>query len=179
MEESEEFSQSVEVPEQTECADGLKNPEPTEESKNKPKKRKLSKKKKIILIAVSVFLALLITAGLLVWFLLFGGGSSGGGGGKKPAGPTKPQLPAEQVDLTTETQGLDFQLNEAGTGYICTGKGEAENLVALVLPAEHEGLPVTEIADYAFKGCKSLKYAVLPDGLTKVGAEEFRNTALY
>ncbi len=152
----------------------------TAEAEDKPKKRKrkkFSKKKKIIFIAAAVLLAIVIGVGIAVYFLFFGGLT--GGGSQNGGGRPKPPKPSEQVDLTTETEGLSYVLNDSGTGYICTGVGEAENLVALVLPTKHENLPVTEIADYAFNGCKSLKYAVLPDCLEKVGGEAFRHTPLH
>ena len=48
-----------------------------------------------------------------------------------------------------------------------------ETAQELAIPSEIEGLPVTEIADYAFAFEDSIKKTVLPDSLTKIGDGAF------
>ena len=48
------------------------------------------------------------------------------------------------------TEGLAYELNEQGDGYICTGLGNATTVTELHIPATYQGLPVTKIAASAF-----------------------------
>ncbi|MBQ3566621.1 MAG: leucine-rich repeat protein [Oscillospiraceae bacterium] len=41
------------------------------------------------------------------------------------------------------------------------------------IPSEYNGLPVKEIADYAFWGCNNLASVKIPDGVTTIGASAF------
>ena len=95
------------------------------------------------------------------------------------------------------SEGLRFTLNEDGSGYTLTGMGVCRDSL-LVIPAEHEGLPVTTIGDnaffscngltgvilpgsittledYAFGGCENLSSALLPDGLPYIGGGMFHD----
>ncbi|MBR2320487.1 MAG: leucine-rich repeat domain-containing protein [Clostridia bacterium] len=44
----------------------------------------------------------------------------------------------------------------------------------LVIPAEHEGKPVTAIADTAFFGCQSLSAVEIAEGITSIGNQAFQ-----
>ena len=74
----------------------------------------------------------------------------------------------EQVDT------LVYELNAAGTGYIVTG--DSGQSTAIVIPAEHEGLPVVEIADSAFAYSKhnsDIISVTIPDTVTTIGKNAF------
>ena len=53
-----------------------------------------------------------------------------------------------------------------GEASIIGFEGEPEYIV---IPAEIEGVPVTEIRDNAFYECRTLKQIILPDSLKKIG----------
>ena len=71
------------------------------------------------------------------------------------------------------TEGLEYALNEFGTGYIVLGKGTATDLTELYIPATHENLPVTDIKEGAFKGEKGIKVLNIADGVKTIGARAF------
>lgn len=76
------------------------------------------------------------------------------------------------------TEGLTFVLNGEDTGYIVSGKS-LTSVKELYIPAMHDGLPVTEIADNAFQGCTSLKKVVFGGSIVKIGNYAFAScTAL-
>lgn len=104
--------------------------------------------------------------------------------------------------LAPSTQGLDFELNETKDAYICVGIGTAKLENELRIPAEYNGLPVTEIGEYAFEnnrrltslyvptsvtvigraaflGCSSLSSIDLPDTLEYIASHSFLNTGYY
>ncbi|MBR7100819.1 MAG: leucine-rich repeat domain-containing protein, partial [Clostridia bacterium] len=72
---------------------------------------------------------------------------------------------------------LDFELSSDGTYYIIKGIGTFEGS-NLLLPSEHNGKPVKEIAAEAFKNNKTLKKVVIPEGITKVGDHAFSNCSV-
>ena len=74
----------------------------------------------------------------------------------------------EQVDA------LIYELNSANTGYIVTGDNGQST--AIVIPAEHEGLPVVEIGDSAFAYSKhnsDIISVTIPDTVTTIGKNAF------
>lgn len=104
--------------------------------------------------------------------------------------------------LAPSTQGLAFELNEIGDGYICVGIGTATGTSELRIPTTHEGLPVVEIAEQAFannrrltslsipssvktirkaafSGCSSLLSIDLPDTVEYIADSAFADTACY
>ncbi len=74
------------------------------------------------------------------------------------------------------SEGLSFTLNEGGDGYVVSGIGSFDG-TELVIPAEHEGLPVVALAESAFEGCKQLTSVVLPDTVTTLGKCVFLSCA--
>ena len=74
----------------------------------------------------------------------------------------------EQIDT------IVYELNSAKTGYIV--KGDNGQSAAIVIPAEHEGLPVVEIGDSAFAYSKhnsDIISVIIPDTVTTIGKNAF------
>lgn len=63
---------------------------------------------------------------------------------------------------------LQMTLSEDKTYYIISGIGTFRGS-ELVLPSEYNGLPVKEIADYAFKDCTWIVSATIPASVTRLG----------
>lgn len=53
------------------------------------------------------------------------------------------------------SNGLSYNINSAGTGYILTGRGECTH-TDIVIPSSYRGLPVVAISAEAFRDCTSL-----------------------
>ena len=67
--------------------------------------------------------------------------------------------------------GLSYALNDAGDGYKVTGNDESDILV--IVPATHEGLPVTEIGDDAFSDDSVVQEVSLPESIKSIGYSAF------
>ena len=92
---------------------------------------------------------------------------------------------------------FSYTLNDDGQSYTIAG-GEAPPSSEIVIPYEHNGLPITaigsfssltfseiilpkcivEIKDDAFFNCMSLSKLVIPDGVTYIGANSFYNSSI-
>ncbi len=74
-----------------------------------------------------------------------------------------------------ETNELLFALSEDRKYYIVKGVGtlSQENLQNPVIPATYKGLPVTAIADEAFRGESGIYSLVIPSHVTSIGKEAF------
>lgn len=104
--------------------------------------------------------------------------------------------------LSTYTEGLAYELNEQGDGYVCVGIGNAGSVTDLHIPPTYQGLPVTAIANSAFAyntkllslnvgsnvrfidkgaflGCKALRSIELPDSVEYIAGSAFSATALH
>ena len=80
-----------------------------------------------------------------------------------------------QLDsVQTPTTSLTFE--RSGSGYVVTGASGQEERI--IIPAEHEGLPVTEIGESAFaysRHTSDITYVSIPDTVTKIGLNAFYN----
>ena len=72
------------------------------------------------------------------------------------------------------SQGLEIKLNSDGVTYGVTGIGTCTD-TDIVIPSEYEGKPVTAIGDYAFSGKKELTSVEIPDSITYVGLNAFKD----
>ena len=68
--------------------------------------------------------------------------------------------------------GFHYELNESGTEYTVTFIGKKTG-ADVVIPEEHDGLPVTGIADCAFLGCRRMKSVTIPASITHIGSRAF------
>ena len=86
---------------------------------------------------------------------------------------TKEDVPPVQQDPLSSSS-LVYALNDDGESYMVTGIGTWKG-TTLVIPEEHEDLPVTEIAPYAFSGeLKSYTKAVeIPASVEVIGDGAF------
>lgn len=74
--------------------------------------------------------------------------------------------------ITDPSEGLSFTLNSDGESYAVSGIGECKDTV-VTIPSEYRGLPVTEIADGAFRANRQIKKVILPDTIKKIGSYAF------
>lgn len=82
---------------------------------------------------------------------------------------------SSQVDLLP-TATLVYELNEEGNGYTVIDVGEEET--EIVIPSEHEGLPVTAIQGHYGTGAfarGNVVTAYIPDSIETIGQNSFNN----
>ena len=65
-------------------------------------------------------------------------------------------------------EALDLALSEDGTYYMVVGYGSCLE-VDLVIPSHYNGLPIKEIANYAFYNCYLIESAYIPSTITRIG----------
>ncbi|MCM1441174.1 MAG: leucine-rich repeat protein, partial [Roseburia sp.] len=75
-------------------------------------------------------------------------------------------------ELERFSTGLTYRLNSAGSGYAVTGIGSCTD-TALNIPEQYCDLPVTEIAEDAFRGCTQIASVTLPSCIIRIGASAF------
>lgn len=63
---------------------------------------------------------------------------------------------------------LELTKNEDGTSYSVTGLGDYTN-TDIIIPSSYEGLPVTEIADFAFYDEEKITSVYIPNTITRIG----------
>lgn len=82
-------------------------------------------------------------------------------------------LPAPAGEATAS---LTFAINTAQTAYSVTGMEKTDETAAIVIPAEHGGLPVTTIAESAFaysRHTADISSVVIPDSVTTIERNAF------
>ena len=67
--------------------------------------------------------------------------------------------------------GLEYMLNTNAT-YTVNGIGTCTD-TQIVIPSQHNGVPVTVINDYAFENCVQITKVILPNSLTYIGFKAF------
>lgn len=77
-----------------------------------------------------------------------------------------------QIDEVSQTQGLEYTLNDDMESYTVTGIGTATDL-DLIIPFSYNGFPVTGIGSWAFKNCTSFTNVTIPDSVTSIGSGAF------
>lgn len=81
-------------------------------------------------------------------------------------------LDNSKIEPQKYSEGLEFTLNEAGTGYILSGKGDCEDYEVTV-PDIYNGLPVVEVGEKAFYEGRGIQSIVLPDTVAKISNWSF------
>lgn len=74
----------------------------------------------------------------------------------------------------TYSEGLQFKLNSAGTGYIFEDVGTCTDK-EIIIPKQYLGLPVTEVAFYACQNNTSITGVIIPNTVTYIGSVAFNN----
>lgn len=74
--------------------------------------------------------------------------------------------------VLNETEGLAYDLNDDGESYSIVGTGDVTSTI-IVIPSEHDGLPVTAIGANAFYGNNTIKSIIVPNTITSVGDGAF------
>ena len=80
----------------------------------------------------------------------------------------------ETATEETYTAGVHYQKIKGKDEYRVMGIGIAES-TDIVIADTYKGLPVTEIAESAFRDCSSLTSIEIPDGVTSIGSSAFED----
>lgn len=80
-------------------------------------------------------------------------------------------------DQENNYPNLSFTLNEDGTSYTVKESGYAHQ-PEVHIPSEFEGLPVTAIADSAFRSNKFIEIVIIPDTVEIIGERAFENSTI-
>lgn len=72
---------------------------------------------------------------------------------------------------------LSFTLNEDGKSYSVSAGEDKKKVKNVSIPQNHEGLPVTGIAEEGFLNCNLLENVQIPEGVTSVGQSAFNDCA--
>ncbi len=77
-----------------------------------------------------------------------------------------------QIFTKTESEGLEYTLNDEGTGYIVSG---AENCTdeKVIIPAIHKGLPVVSIGSGVFENNTNITAVYVPASITSIETSAF------
>lgn len=102
-----------------------------------------------------------------------GGGSNLPVEPDNPDKPDNPDNPDDKPVVSEGTKGLEYSLNSDGKGYSVNGIGTAKGTV-IVIPAEYNDLPVTEIRNNAFQYNETVTSVVISEGVSTVGSGAFR-----
>ena len=82
-------------------------------------------------------------------------------------------ISAETTPTVEDNSGLSFKLVSNGTYGVSAG--DAKYLEEIVIPDTHNGKPVTSILDNAFEGASNLKKITIPNTITNVGNDAFKD----
>jgi hypothetical protein len=77
-----------------------------------------------------------------------------------------------QIFTKTESEGLEYTLNDEGTGYIVSG-AESCTDERVIIPATHKGLPVVSIGNSIFENNTDITAVYIPDSVTSIEASAF------
>ncbi len=66
------------------------------------------------------------------------------------------------------SEGLSYVLSDDETHYMVSGIGSCMD-TDIVIPEEHNGLPVSAVADFAFRECSTIKSVVIPNSILSIG----------
>lgn len=77
------------------------------------------------------------------------------------------------TDLAEGTKGLNFELSSDGSGYVCTGLGNATT-TDIVIPATYKDKPVLAIENGAFYNCVTLTSVTIQEGVQMILPYAFR-----
>ena len=79
---------------------------------------------------------------------------------------------SQESEPTSDGGELKYRLNDTKDAYTVVGIGEGGE-GEIVIPNEHEGLPVTAIGDSAFYECTRLTSVNIPGSVTEIGYSAF------
>lgn len=79
---------------------------------------------------------------------------------------------AAAIITSTTEYNLAYALLDDGTYEVC-GMGNYQDEENIIIPSEYEGVPVTRVADNAFKNCESIKSVTIPNSITSIGDSAF------
>ena len=71
------------------------------------------------------------------------------------------------------TEGLSYELNSEGTGYLVSGNEATKSLTEIYIPLTYNDLPVTEIKSNAFAEHTNLQKIVIPNGVEVIEEAAF------
>ena len=77
----------------------------------------------------------------------------------------------ESIDIPSSAE-LEYTINADGKSYFVSGIGQCAD-TDIVIPKEHEGLPVTGIANGAFANKTNITTVIIQAGVTSIGASAF------
>ena len=83
----------------------------------------------------------------------------------------------EQEDELPPSEGLEYELNESGDGYIVVGIGECTD-TEVRIPDTYEGLPVVEIGAGAFGNNRNIKEISIPASVKEIGMGAFVDSTI-
>lgn len=70
------------------------------------------------------------------------------------------------------SEGLLYKKDSQLEAYLVAGIGTCKD-TDVIIPSEHNDLPVVGITDKAFEGCTKIKSVRIPEGATSIGKESF------